>query len=136
MFGENGLLRQRLLENVVINKPPYSERYPQLINYLHPIVEGKEWEGMRARRNVLSGNLIVGGPEDPLHLMGGEHAQFESVNNYRTDGDPGFVDYKNGDFNLKSDSEVFKKIDGFEALPFDRMGLYLDEYRKSIPERK
>ena len=136
MFGENGLLRKRLLENVNIYQSPYSERYPLLINYLHPIVEGKEWEGMRARRNVLSRNLIVGGPENPLHLMGGEHAQFEAVNNYRTEGDPGFVDYKNGDFNLKSDSEVFKKIKGFEALPFDKMGLYLDEYRKDLPEKK
>jgi len=136
MFGENGLLRQRLLKNVAIDKPPYSERYPQLLNYLHPILEGKEWEGMRARRNVLSGNLIVGGPEDPLHLMGGEHAQFESVNNYRTDSDPGFVDYENGNFNIKPDSEVFTMIPGFEAVPFDKMGLYIDEYRKFIPAKK
>jgi hypothetical protein len=136
MFGENGLLRKRLTENVNVNQSPYSERYPELLNYLHPIIEGKEWEGMRARRNVLSGNLIVGGPEEPIHLMGGEHAQGESVNNYRTDGDPGFVDYENGDFNLKPDSEVFERIPGFKALPFDKMGLYTDEYRKSISKKK
>jgi hypothetical protein len=104
------------------------------MNYLHPIIDGKEWEGMRPRRNVLSGNLIVGGPEDPVNLRG-EHAQCESVNNYRTDSDPGFVDYQNGNFNLKPDSEVFNKINGFEALPFDKMGLYKDQYRKSISEK-
>lgn len=135
MFGENGLLRKRLTENVNINKSPYSERYPELLNYLRPIIEGKEWEGMRARRNVLSGNLIVGGPEEPLHLMGGEHAQAVSVNNYRTDSNPGFVDYESGDFNLRPDSEIFDKIPGFEALPFDKMGLYIDQYRKSISEK-
>ena len=81
---------------------------------------------------MIIGNHIVGGPENPLHLMGGEHAQGESVNNYRTDSDPGFVDYENRDFNLKPDSEVFDRIPGFEALPFDKMGLYTDEYRKSI----
>ncbi|MEX2567603.1 MAG: hypothetical protein WD431_16780 [Cyclobacteriaceae bacterium] len=128
MFGEDGLLRKRLTENVNIYQSPYSERYPELRNYLHPIIEGKEWEGMRARRNVLSGNLIVGGPKEPIHLMGGEHAQGESVNNYRTDSDPGFVDYENGNFNLKPDSEVFDRIPGFEPLPFDKMGLYIDQY--------
>lgn len=130
MFGENGLLRKRLTENVNIYQSPYSEMYPELMNYLRPIIEGKEWEGMRARRNVFAGNLIVGGPEEPEHLIGGEHAQGESVNNYRTDSDPGFVDYENGDFTLKPDSEVFKRIPGFEALPFNKMGLYTDEFRK------
>ncbi|SEJ51837.1 Right handed beta helix region [Cyclobacterium xiamenense] len=134
MFGEAGLLRRRLLENIAVDQPPYSERYPGLRNYLHPIVEGEEWEGMRARRNVLLGNLIVGGPEDPVHRMGGEHAQFESVNNFRTDEDPGFVDYENGNFNLKPHAEVFKRIEGFEALPFDQMGLYRDEFRTELPE--
>lgn len=134
MFGENGLLRRRLAENVAVDQPPYAERYPGLQNYLRPIVEGEEWEGMRARRNVLSGNLIVGGPEDPVHRMGGEHAQIESLNNYRTTGDPGFVDYEHGNFNLKPDAEVFQRIEGFEALPFDRMGLYRDEYRTDLPE--
>jgi hypothetical protein len=130
MFGKNGLLRRRLLENVNIYKSPYSDRYPELMDYLNPIIDGKEWVGMRSRRNVLVNNLIIGGPENPIHLVGGEHAQFEGINNYRTDEDPGFVDYQNENFNLKTDSEVFKKIPGFEALPFDKMGLYLDEFRK------
>lgn len=130
MFGEDGLLRKRLTENVNIYQSPYSERYPELINYLHPIIDGKEWEGMRPRRNVLSGNLIVGGPEEPVNLRG-EHAQCESVNNYRTDTDPGFVDYPNENFNLRPDSEVFQKIPGFEPIPFDKMGLYIDAFRKA-----
>ncbi|PXX23027.1 right-handed parallel beta-helix repeat-containing protein [Arenibacter sp. ARW7G5Y1] len=132
MFGEDGLLRRRLLNNVKITEAPYAEKYPELLNYLNPIVDGKEWEGMRARRNELSGNLIIGGPENPLHLVGGVHAQCEDIKNYRTDHDPGFVDFKNENFNLRTDSEVFNKIPGFEALPFDKMGLYIDEYRKSI----
>ena len=134
MYGENGLLRTRLLENVNIYQSPYSDRYPELLNFLNPIVDGKEWEGMRARRNVLSQNLIVGGAKNPLHLIGGEHAQCEYVNNYRTDKDPGFVDYKNENFNLKRDSKVFKKIPEFKALPFDEMGLYTDQYRENISE--
>lgn len=48
MFGENGLLRKRLTENVNVYQSPYSEKYPELLNYLHPIIEGQEWEGMIA----------------------------------------------------------------------------------------
>lgn len=130
MFGENGLIRNRLTKSLNIYEPPYSERYPELANYLDPIVEGKEWEGMRSRRNVLTKNLIVGGTPNPIQLLGGEYAHCDDVNNYRTDSDPGFVDYKNGNFNLRSDSEVFIKIPGFEPIPFDKMGLYTDEFRK------
>ncbi len=129
-LGENGLVRNRLVKSVNIYEAPYSERYPELVNYLNPIVEGKEWEGMRARRNVLTKNLIVGGAPNPIQLLGGEYAQCADVNNYRTDSDPGFVDYKNGNFNLRPDADVFKKIPGFKPIPFDKMGLYIDEFRK------
>jgi len=130
MFGVNGLIRNRLSKSVNIYEPPYSERYPELTSYLNPIVDGKEWEGMRARRNVFSGNLIVGGAKNPIQLLGGAYAQLEDVNNYRTEGDPGFVDYGNENFNLKPESQVFTKIPGFKPLPFDKMGLYSDEFRK------
>jgi parallel beta-helix repeat protein len=132
MLGENGLIRNRLTKSVNIYEAPYCERYPELVSYLNPIVDGKEWEGIRARRNMLTKNLIVGGSPNPIQLLGGKYAQCDDVNNYRTDSDPGFVDYKNGNFNLKTDSEVFKKIPGFEPLPFDKMGLYTDEYRKVV----
>ncbi|TAD91076.1 MAG: right-handed parallel beta-helix repeat-containing protein [Bacteroidetes bacterium] len=131
MFGEGGLLRKRLLEQVNIGTKPYADKYPALANYLDPIVAGKEWEGMRSKRNVFSGNLIVGGSQNPVSLVGGEYAQCDSANNYRTDRDPGFVDYKNGNFNLKADAEVFVRISGFEPPPFDKMGLYTDAFRKT-----
>jgi hypothetical protein len=37
---------------------------------------------------------------------------------------------KNKNFMLKHDAEVFKKIPGFQPIPFDKMGTYPDEYRK------
>ena len=132
MFGENGLIRNRLTKNVNVYELPYREKYPELLEYLIPIVEGKEWRGMRSRGNELTKNLIVGGAAKPISLLGGQYAQCEDINNFQTDQDPGFVDYKNGNFNLRPDAAVFKKIPGFEPLPFDKMGLYTDEFRKVI----
>lgn len=130
-FGSDGLLRKRLTQQVDIYNPPYSERYPALVDYLNPIVDGKEWEGVRSRRNIACKNLIVGGPENPFKLDGA-HAQCQLSENWQVAQDPGFVDYSKGNFNLKPTSEVFQKIAGFESLPFDRMGLYTDEYRTKI----
>ena len=129
MFGARGLLRKRLLESVNVLAPPYSVRYPELTNYLDPIVVGKEWEGMRPRRNLLAGNVIVGGSKEPLSLLGGAHAQFSNLNNFVAGKDPGFVDYRNGDFTLRADSEVFVRMPGFQPIPFRRMGIHTDESR-------
>jgi len=130
MFGENGLLRRRLLGEVNILQPPYSVRYPELTNFLDTIEPGKEWEGMRPRRNLFARNLVVRGGAEPVRLMGGEHAQFASVDNLVIDQDPGFVDYRHRNFNLRADAEVFKAIPDFQPVPFAKMGTYIDEYRK------
>ena len=73
-FGKNGILRKRLTESIKFDQPPYSTRYPSLLPYLDVIVEGKEWQGMRSRGNEFSSNVIIGGPEQLVKLMGGEFA--------------------------------------------------------------
>lgn len=50
--------------------------------------------------------------------------------------DPGFVDMKNYNFRLKPDSKVFKDLPNFKPLPIDKMGLFIDEYRKKLPTNK
>ena len=130
MFGEKGLIRKRLEVEVDFNNPPYSIKYTGLLPYLDEIEKGKEWEGMRARNNSFESNLIVGGPDNPIELMGGKYAQMENRNNWVTKGDPGFEDMQHGNFNLKPSSEAYQKIQGFQILPFNKMGLYKDTYRK------
>lgn len=132
VFGKGKLFEQRLFKDVNIKAPPYSERYPELVNYMDVIVEGEEWEGMRTRNNVLSTNLIVGGNEKLIRFRQDGTGVFENVNNFQTNEDPGFLDYKGGNFMLREDSEVFKKLPGFEPVPFNKMGLYIDEFRKII----
>jgi hypothetical protein len=130
MFGKNGLIRKRLEQEIDFRSPPYSTRYPSLLPYLDVIVEGKEWQAMRSRSNMLEGNLIVGGPENPIELLGGKYAQMDGKNNWVTKEDPGFVDMKNKNFNLKPDAKAYQMIPGFEPIPFDKMGTYKDQYRK------
>lgn len=133
MFGKNGLIRKRLEMEIDFQSPPYSTKYPSLLPYLNEIQPDKEWESMRARGNLLEGNLIVGGPENPIKLLGGQYAQMEGKNNWITKEDPGFVDQANKNFQLKKDAKVFQMIPGFQPLPFEKMGLYQDAYRKLNP---
>jgi len=60
---------------------------------------------------------------------------WEQKDNYVTDSDPGFVDEKAMNFALKDDSEVFKKVPGFERIPFAEIGLVKDDLRKELPKR-
>ena len=47
--------------------------------------------------------------------------------------DPGFVDFKNFQLNLKPDSRIFTDLPEFKAIPLDKIGLFVDEYRKKLP---
>lgn len=46
--------------------------------------------------------------------------------------DVGFIDYKNLDLNLKNDAQLFMDFPGFQSIPFNKIGLFTDEYRKEV----
>ena len=129
MFGEEGLIRARLTKSVSYTTEPYASKYPGLLDYLDTIPGTKQWKAMRANRNVFADNLIIGGPKSPTKLIGGQYATITERDNYRCTSNPGFVDAEHENFTLLPTSEVFKKIKGFEPVPFDKMGLYKNKYR-------
>ena len=129
MFGEEGLIRARLTKSVSYTTEPYASMYPGLLDYLDTIPGTKQWKAMRANRNVFADNLIIGGPASPTKLIGGQYATITERDNYRCTTNPGFVDAEHENFTLLPTSEVFKKIKGFEPVPFDKMGLYKNKYR-------
>lgn len=129
MFGENGLIRNRLTKSVSYTTEPYASKYPGLLDYLDTIPGTKQWKAMRANRNVFADNLIIGGPASSTKLIGGQYATITERDNYRCTSNPGFVDAEHENFTLLPTSEVFKKIKGFEPVPFDKMGLYKNKYR-------
>jgi len=52
-----------------------------------------------------------------------------SETNWTTDGDPGFVDAAQGNFELKPDAEAFSRLPGFQSIPFEKMGLVQNALR-------
>jgi hypothetical protein len=47
--------------------------------------------------------------------------------------DPGFEDMAHNNFRLKADAQLFKDLPNFKPIPMDKIGLYIDEYRKKLP---
>ena len=74
-------------------------------------------------------NNVIVDYDEPFRLIG-DYVQFELKNNFITGDDPGFIDQKNLNFQLKDNSIVYKKIPEFKKIPFEKIGLYSDEHRK------
>ena len=50
--------------------------------------------------------------------------------NLTLDNDTECVDAPQGDFRLRSDSSVYRKLPQFRPIPSDAIGLQVDEYRR------
>ncbi len=159
--GKEGRM-YKLMEEMNFTEPPYSERYPELLTLFddEPAVPkynkivrnvsyGGRWldlyNGMNFDIVSVTGNLIAdpdlcqwqkkGTNETKTYPFADQETRniLEENGNTVIDTDPGFVDVKNGNFQLRDDSPAWKL--GFKKIPFDKIGLYLDEYRKTLPQR-
>ncbi len=50
------------------------------------------------------------------------------------DADPGFVNLAGGDLRLRPDALLLKDLPDFKPIPFEKIGLYVDEYRPRLPD--
>ncbi len=88
--------------------------------------------------NRAAHNLLHDAPHMAVGISGNDHVfdnvlvRCEQVHSgnwkyapdeiWATDGDPGFSDAVNGNFLLRPDAEVFKRLPGFKPIPFDKIG--------------
>lgn len=117
-------------------KGKYLERYPTYRDYAANVFrhqadrqdpEYKEFDGIAEKYlrmpwcNHYENNLIFRAAR-PYKFDNGIETATGLETNYITDEDPGFTDLENRDYTFKADAEVFKKIPGFIAPPFEKMG--------------
>jgi len=105
-------LYEKSFQEIQHNKPPYSIRYPELAKY---------WKDNPAlpKRNRVDKNVFV---RVGMIVKGNKKWLEFSDNNLITNEDPGFVDEKEQNFSLKESSDIFNKVPGFQAIPFNKMG--------------
>ena len=107
-----GLFETRL-KKVNYNNPPYSTAYPQLALYFKDSPQVPKYNDIRNNLFV-SVKLLHNGEKEwgPIHKE-----------NMITNEDPGFLDALKLNFTLKKNSDVFKKLPEFKAIPFSQIGL-------------
>lgn len=127
-IGEKGTLILTLAQ-VPYKQPPWSTRYPYLVHVL-------EDEPGEPKYNVVAHNVRVGGTWTLLNRRQKGMPPLEQIISFKDnwlEGDPGFVDAPNLNFQLRDDSPVYRKVPGFRKIPFEKIGLYQDEMRATWP---
>lgn len=148
---------KKLMEDMNYRNPPYSTRYPELLTLLddQPAIPkynrilrnvsyGGRWLDLYDQLTFSSveirGNLVADSqlcltwsPEGKETIARNDDAKVRAAlkGNTVMEGDPGFLDLKKGNLRLKKDSPAWKL--GFKPIPFEKIGLYQDVYRKEIP---
>lgn len=119
----DGTLPKRLAETPY-QQPPWSTRYPKLVNILAD-------EPGAPRGNLVARNVSVGGKW--LNLEKAAEPLVTFTNNL-VEKELKFVDAANGNFQLPDDSPAYGL--GFKKLPLEKIGLYQHEWRASWPVSK
>ena len=118
-----------IYEQWKIFSPKYSEKNPEVAHFFEHHFASYQ------KNNSFKGNVVVNIAIPISSLNQTQQAQgynaaeqlVDAENNIVTKSDPGFADYKNKDFTLKDDSEVYKKIPDFPKLDFKNIGLLSGE---------
>ena len=121
------ILAARYLTQVRYKQPPWSYRYPQLVNLLSrdkPI----GW----AQNNFIERNVNTGGP---FLAMGAGIKEDNVIRNNWDGDDPFFLDRKNADFRIRPGSPVYG-LSGCEPITMEGIGVYKDSLRASWPIKR
>jgi hypothetical protein len=96
---------------------------------------------VRVESNVIADPVVfIGSPsgDGKSRTYRSENKEIRAIlarsGNVLVDGNPGIRDIEGGDFRLMVDSPAHKT--GFEPIPFEKIGLYVDAYRRSLPARQ
>ena len=117
------------LQEMDHHNPPYSTRYPQLMEIDRWLAAGK---GVPPEGNRILRNIFLSGEWLKIHWEARE--ELVDVRDNWLEGDPGFIDPERPEkahFALRDDAPVLRAI-GFQHLPTDRIGLCRDEFRRQV----
>jgi hypothetical protein len=119
------------MKEVNPDSPPWSTKYPEIVGMLNNRPE-LPWRTIFARNVVVTkdSTYVLNKLSKDVAAMPG---MLTIDGNFATADDPGFVNAAKGNYALKPDSAVFKQIPGFAPIPFDQIGLQVDQYRTKLP---
>ena len=131
-LGDDRILERQLpKDNLVRRNVSYGGQFLEM-NRLVSLEHVKVEQNLIADPVVFSGSFDGSGKSVPYANGDPQAAEVLGKHgNVILKGDPGFADVEAEDFTLKPDSPAWKL--GFEPIPFDQIGLQVDEYRRTLP---
>ena len=119
------------LEAMNYKNPPYSTRYPKLPKILddEPLLP----KGNVVVRNVSYGGRWMDAPDVARKLTAIKDNLVVTQANV-AERDPKFVDPARMNFQIKDSSPAYGM--GFKRVPVEKIGLYTDEFRRTLPQPK
>lgn len=113
-LAPNGTCYQALLY-VPYNQGIWLTKYPNLANILND-------EREKPKYHTITNNVLYRTGAFSIDSNVSQYAKSIS-NNKNYTSNPGFVDEANKNWNLNTNSVIFRDIPGFQPIPFDEMGL-------------
>ncbi|MFN3420182.1 MAG: hypothetical protein ACK40X_00470 [Armatimonadota bacterium] len=117
-------MKERLMA-VPYKQPPWSERYPKLVNIL-------EDEPAAPKGNIIRRNICIRGRWMDIEGKAKPYVLVEE-NLIDAESQELFVNPDKSDYRLKPNSPAVKI--GFKPIPLERIGLYRDEWRTRLPPK-
>ena len=109
------------LNGIHFNAPPYSTRYPQLVDIL-------DHDPASPTGTLIARNVCWGGKWNDVEKSA---KPFVKLEDNLIGQDPHFVDARQEDFQLRKDSPAYQL--GFQRIPLEKIGLTNDDTRASWP---
>lgn len=100
---------------------PHGKRYPGLLSLLKE--DRVRPNSSRFEKNLIWNPTVPLLHESAFSVRGGDLSLVQGKDNYISTEDPGFVDWEGMDFSMKKGGDVFRKIPGFQTIPFSEIGL-------------
>lgn len=116
-----GVFATKELIDLNYQQPPWSVKYPELLNILQD-------EPLAPKGNVMARNICWGGDWGWTEPKAAPGVKFEDN---LIGVDPKFAGQVPADFRLADDSPAYKL--GFRPIPFDKIGVYQSDDRASWP---
>jgi hypothetical protein len=120
--AEPGGFMDKRLDEVPYRQPPWSNRYPELVNI-------RNENAVAPQGNKIIRNVSVGGKWLNIEKAAESGALIE---NNLVDQEPGFVDAAKLNFQLKQESPAWAL--GFRRIPIDEVGLIDNDLRAARPK--
>ncbi|MDR2115979.1 MAG: right-handed parallel beta-helix repeat-containing protein [Planctomycetaceae bacterium] len=151
---------ERKAKELNYQNPPWSERYPKLATIMqnepkaplgcvfqrNVMIDCKQWLHFDnnvlklLERTDLKDNIIVADNIIVENIVKSDNDKLPEkeklLQKYVVNIETGFADRDKQDFHFKPDSPLQKLLpEKFEPIPFEKIGLYVDQYRTTLPKQ-